>query len=341
MRVIRIGQDEDERWDGYMAPRCRAVTDLSAWRAILREAYGVDSVFLAAVRDHEMAGGLGLYRIRHPLFGHYLVTAPFGNDGGFYFDSPEARDRLVEAARKLADELDVEYLLIRCRGLALDGFAVDRRYRTAILDLSRGAEEFLGGHLGAKTRNQIRRGMKEGFQVSSGPHEMEAFFEVFHRHMRDLGSPGHSLGFYRAVIDKLGERADFVVVRDKRELAAGALLFRVNGVAMNYHTVALRAFNRRCPNYLIYWRMIEASCEKGCREFDMGRSLRDSTVLKFKENWNPEVLELTYNYHLRKLKKPPDLDPRNPLYRLPIAVWRRLPVAVTQKLGPRLITGLA
>jgi len=46
------------------------------------------------------------------------------------------------------------------------------------------------------------------------------------------------------------------------------------------------------------------------------------------------------NYYLRKAKEIPFMDPRNPRYRLAIAAWRRLPLAATRALGPRLITGL-
>ena len=34
------------------------------------------------------------------------------------------------------------------------------------------------------------------------------------------------------------------------------------------------------------------------------------------------------------------VDPRNPRYRLPIALWKGLPLALTKAVGPRLIAGL-
>lgn len=341
MRVIQIGQEDDLRlWDSYVGPRAAAATDLSAWREVVQDAYGLQSYFLAALQEERIVGALGLCLANHAIFGKYLATAPFGNDGGFFFDNAEARDRLAGEARRLADRLDVDYLVIRCRDEQLDGFAVDRHYCAAVLDLEGGANTVWKDLLKGKTRNQIRRGMKEGFTIDSGLDQAEAFYRVFHAHMRDLGSPAHSWRFYESIVQHLGEHADFVVVRDGDQPAAGALLFWVNETAMNLHTVALRQYNRRCPNYLIYWKMIEDSCVRGCRWFDMGRSEEGSSVLKFKRNWNPEVIRLSYNYHLRKLKKLPYLDPRNPKYRLPIAVWRRLPLFLTRSLGPRLISGL-
>lgn len=78
--------------------------------------------------------------IRHPLFGLYLVTAPFASEGGLLAESREARDALVSQARNLADDLDVQYLLIRTSEHELDRFALERRYVTALLDISGGDE---------------------------------------------------------------------------------------------------------------------------------------------------------------------------------------------------------
>ena len=344
MRVADVGDVGDggmaERWSAYAAARAPFVTDLYAWRRVVADAYGIPSHFLAAVEGERIVGTLALFEIRHPIFGHYLATAVFGNDGGLYFDDVSVRDALVAEARALARRLDVSYLSIRTRGIELDGFRVDRHYRAAVLDLEGGADA-VWERLPSKTRNQVRRGMKEGFTLECGLDQSEAFFRVFHTHMRALGSPAHGRRFYESVVMHLPGNAEFLVVRDDENPVAGALLFWVNGTAMNYHTVALRKYNPRCPNYLIYWKMIEASCARGCGSFDMGRSEADSSSLEFKSNWGTDIVTLDYNYFLVKLKDVPYLDPRNPKYRLAIAAWQRTPLFITKALGPRLISGLA
>lgn len=341
MNVSPIETGEDEaRWDAYVGPRTATVTDLVAWRRVALDAYGLPSTFLAATEGGRLVGCLGLFEARHPLFGHYLSTAAFGNDGGLHFDDGAARDALLSEARALADRLDVDYLLVRTRGAPLDGFSVDSHYRTAVIDLAGGADAVWEKVLPAKTRNQVRKGMKEAFTIATGPDQIRAFYDVFHEHMRDLGSPAHGMRYYESIVKHLGDRAEFFVVRDGSALVAGALLFWTNGTAMNYHTVALRRYNPRCPNYLLYWKMIEASCVRGCTAFDMGRSELDSPNLKFKLNWGSEPLPLFYNYYLRKRKEIPYVDPRNPRYRIPIAIWQRLPLFVSRNVGPLLISGL-
>ena len=341
MRVIHIGAGEDERrWDDYVGPRTTTVTDLSAWRRVVQDAYGLRSTFLAATEGDRLVGCLGLFEVKHPIFGHYLATAAFGNEGGFLFDDETARDALLAEAKAAADRLDVDYLLIRTRGLALDGFNVDRRYMSAAINLAGGADAVWKNVLRAKTHNQIRRGMREGFSVETGRDQIVPFYDVLQEHMRDLGSPAHNMRFYESIVKNLGDRAEFLVVKDGRKLVAGALLFWTNGTARNLHTVALQKYNRRCPNYLIYWKMIEESCRRGCSWFDMGRSEMDGPHLAFKMNWGPEQFPLCFNYYLRRGMDIPYVDPRNPRYRIPIMIWRRLPVFATKRLGPPLIAGL-
>jgi FemAB-related protein (PEP-CTERM system-associated) len=342
MRIERLDSDDDgPRWDAWVAPRTCTVTDLFAWRSVVREAYGLRPHLLVAVDGAGCTrGGLAVYEVRHPLFGHYLATAPFANDGGLLHEDARARDLLLAEARRICAACGASHVVIRTRGEDLPGFTPDHRYHTAVVDLA-GGSAALWKRLPATTRNQVRRGQKEGFEIREGPIEVEPFHRVFHAHMRELGSPAHSLRYYELIAKHLGERARFIVVRDGATVVAGALLFTINETAANLQTVALREYNRRCPNYLLYWHMLETSCAAGCTRFDMGRSVAGGGNLRFKENWNPQISPLSYNYHLRTLKEVPFTDPRNPRYRLAIAAWRRLPLALTRALGPRLISGLA
>ena len=99
MRIAKLNDERDgERWDAYVAPRAWTITDLFAWRRVVHEAYGLRSHFLGAFRGAELVGVLGLFEVKHPLLGHYLATAPFGNDGGLHGDCPQAIELLAGEA---------------------------------------------------------------------------------------------------------------------------------------------------------------------------------------------------------------------------------------------------
>jgi FemAB-related protein (PEP-CTERM system-associated) len=341
MRLLRLDASQDRRWDAFVGQRTASVTDLSGWRHVVLDTYGIESHFFAVEDDDALVGTLGLFEIRHPFFGHYLTTAVFSNDGGFHYDNVIARDLLIAEARNLADETNADYLLLRSRGDQFAGFQLDKRYRTAIIDLSAGADAVWEKTLLSKTRNQVRRGIKEGFTIHTGSDQVADFYRVFSRHMRDLGSPAHSQKYYENIIRFLGNYVQFMVVKEGSELVAGAMLLQINGTATNYHTVALKQYNRRCPNYFLYWDMIKRSCERGNLRFDMGRSEDGSSNLKFKMNWGAQAVKLNYNYYLQTTSAIPYTDPHNPRYKWPIAIWKKLPLPITRSLGPYLISGIA
>ena len=163
----------------------------------------------------------------------------------------------------MSSEVDADYLLIRTRGIAISGLVQHQRCCASVMPLGADTEVTWSTLLRAKTRNQIRKGMKSGFELLRGAVHLPLFYEVFHRHMRDLGSPAHSRAFYESIQSHLGDYTDFLILKKDGKLVAGALLFHINQVAMNLQTVSLNPYKELCPNYLLYWRMIELATDYG------------------------------------------------------------------------------
>lgn len=342
LRVTKFdGSSPPPSWEAYVQSNASSITDGSAWSRVLRDTYGLRTFAFECSDGGHTRGALTLTEVRHPLFGHYLLTAPFASAGGLLYESAEARDRLTAAGRKLADELDVDYLVLRTRGEGLPGFVAQQAYVNPEIELGSDRDALWSRHLPSKTRNQIRKGQKSGFELQVGGDQVSAFVDVVHAHMRVLGSPAHGRRFYDALVAQLADDVDVFVARHDTDLAAGALQLYVNGVAMNLQAASLRRFNRQCVNYLLYWSLLTRAIERGCHTFDMGRSVVGSTNLKFKRNWGPRETPLSYNFYLRNKGEAPFVDPRNPKYALAIAAWQRLPLTVTRRLGPLLIRGLA
>jgi FemAB-related protein (PEP-CTERM system-associated) len=90
-------------------------------------------------------------------------------------------------------------------------------------------------------------------------------------------------------------------------------------------------------NDFMYWDLMRRSCERGLQMFDYGRSKQGSGSYSFKKNWGFEPQPLYYEYFLVKAKSVPDVSPMNPKYRMFIAVWKKLPLHVTQFLGPHIV----
>ena len=107
------------------------------------------------------------------------------------------------------------------------------------------------------------------------------------------------------------------------------------------HPSSIRDHSALCPNHLLYWSVIEASVEHGCEVLDFGRSTFGEGTYKFKEQWGAQPVPLHWEYYLcNGTSALPNIGPSNSKFHLAIEVWKRLPLAVANRLGPALVRGI-
>jgi hypothetical protein len=87
-------------------------------------------------------------------------------------------------------------------------------------------------------------------------------------------------------------------------------------------------------NDFMYWEVMRRAVEKGVKIFDYGRSKIGTGSYSFKKNWGFKPEPLYYEFHLVKADSLPDINPLNPKYRFFIAAWKRLPLPISQIVGP-------
>lgn len=330
---------ESAEWDafGQRQPGWTAFHRL-AWRDVLQRAHGLETPFLAARgADGALRGILPLVRQRSLAFGHFLVSMPFLNYGGPLGDDA-AIVALAEAADAMAARDGAKLLEMRsARELPLD-FPVSHRKITVVLPLEGGAEAVFG-RFKAKLRSQVRRPAKDGVTVRMGPDQVDAFYDVFARHMRDLGTPAQPRRFFRAIAEAFGEDAWFATAwLDGRPIAGGAG-FRWPGEFEITWASALREYNRVSPNMAVYWALIERAAQEGLGRFNFGRCTPGSPTHKFKLQWGA-VDEPLWWYAGKSTATAQTPSPDSAKFRMAVRVWQRLPLPLTQVLGPRIVRNI-
>ena len=86
---------------------------LDPWLSFVHNTYGFPVYRLVSQTRDGIYGWLALVRVKHPLFGDYLTTSPFGSYGWFAYSSRASHDALLEKARELGQELGVEHVNVR------------------------------------------------------------------------------------------------------------------------------------------------------------------------------------------------------------------------------------
>ncbi len=90
----------------------------------------------------------------------------------------------------------------------------------------------------------------------------------------------------------------------------------------------------------MYYSLMLHARKRGGRRFDFGRSKFGTGAFAFKKNWGFEPQPLAYAVRTADGQAPRQINPLNPKYRLQIALWQRLPLAVANRIGPWIARGL-
>jgi len=266
------------------------------WLQSVKKAYGFDYYYLIAVTGIHIVGVLPLCRFKSLLGKTSLCSLPFCDVGGVLADNGSIKDKLLQFALDWAGEQQSLPLELRQRlsDQNIDTNLFDRKV-SMLLDLPDSAETLLSGFK-SKLRSQIKKAEKNGlvFDYTNDSKSIDDFFYVFSRNMHLLGSPTHSIKWFQALRETYGD--DLLVGRvwfENKIVGAGILLFSGNKVSIPWAST-LREHNSLAPNMLLYWNLLKVSCEKGCDQFDFGRSTYGEGTYKFKKQWGAEPVLLDW-----------------------------------------------
>lgn len=295
--------------------------------------FGHECIYLVAEGEAgEWRGALPLVWMRSPLTGQHLISMPYLNDGGPLGDQA-TRTALALHAMDLAERYGVKLLEIRSRQEVCGHVPQVVRKVSVHLPLPDSAEELWEMGLRSNRRSQIRRAMKQGMETRFGPDQLNAFYGVFARNMRDLGTPVLPRRFFEQLVETFPRLVIFAVVRHQGKAVGGACGFLWRDEFEVTWASTVREYNPLAPNMLLYWRLMEEVVARGARRFNFGRCTPGSTTHEFKLRWGGAEVPLPW------LQWPPLADggaasADSRLMQLAAKTWKRLPVPVTNVVGP-------
>ncbi len=335
---VQIASEDDScGWDSFAARHPDATGyHVWAWRRVFQRAFGHESIYLIARGARGIEGILPLVQINSLLFGRTLTSLPFLNYGGVVSDSDSVARDLIDAAVTIARERRCCHVELRHNSQRFAHLPC-RQHKVA---MRLRIERDLWERLDRKVRNQVRKAQKSGLVVASGGRELlNDFYGVFARNMRDLGTPVYSARFFEQILDVFPNRTRLHIVRLRGKPVAGGLVYRTDTTVEVPWASSIREHNSLCPNHLLYWNVIE-SAASDCLVMDFGRSTPYEGTYNFKKQWGAKPLPLYWEYPLIAGDAPPDVSPSNPKFRLAVALWKKLPLAVATHLGPRIVRAI-
>lgn len=325
-------------WDAFVASRPDATAyHLWSWRTVGCDVFGHEPVYLAARDGGRIVGVLPIVSFRSRLFGHFFCSLPFVNYGGVLAERPDVAEVLMAHATSIARERGASHVELRHVGRQLLDAPVRQHKVTMLLPLAE-SDEAQWKALDNKVRNQVRKAEKSELTSESGGVELlDPFHRVFSVNMRDLGTPVYPRRFFAAVMEAAGPLARLHVVRHQgTPVAASLTIDHADRVEVPWAS-ALRSARQMNPNMLLYWHMLRDTIARGGRVFDFGRSTPGEGTYLFKKQWKAEPVPLHWEYALLTRSEPPDQSPGSGKFHMAIELWKKLPVAVTNRIGPLII----
>ena len=304
------------------------------WFGVIQSAYGHTPLYLQAEGTNGHLAVLPAFLLRSRIFGTVVASMPFLDGGGPCSTDVDLDKVVVGALIEEAARLGARMVELRSTvELDLPVPALRNKFNL-VRNLPKDADG-LWRRLDAKVRNQVRKAERSGLSVEFGHREaLNAFYDVFAVNMRDLGSPVHGRALFAAILESFGDRARIALVRRGSSVIGGLVALMFKDTLVVPWASSLRQYFTLCPNVLLYWETLALACREGFSRFDFGRSSRDSGTYRFKRQWGAEEVPLYHYLVPMRAGREPSLSPGGSRAALLVALWSRLPVAVTRWIGP-------
>lgn len=338
--VRKLGAGEEARWDAFVMG-CPEATFFhrAGWKTVIEDVFDHRTSFLYAERDGRIEGVLPLARVKSRLFGDALVSLPFCVYGGVAAHSEEAATALEEEAQERARRLGVEHLELRGRKPRHPGWPRQDLYVTFRKAILPKVEDNLAA-IPRKQRAMVRKGIRNGLRSEIDP-GVDRFFELFADNVHRHGTPALPRRYFERLLEVFGEACEVMIVTEPGgRPVSGVMSFRFRDEILPYYAGDAPAARELAANDFKYWELMRRSCEQGFRVFDYGRSKRGTGSFDFKKNWGFEPEPLHYEYRLYRRSAIPENNPSNPKYKAFIALWRKLPRGLANRLGPYIVRSL-
>jgi len=316
----------------------------AAWSTVIEKAFGHRTLYACTERDGVVTGVLPLARVKTLLFGDTLISVPFCVYGGPLAADPESAAALASHAATLLKQTGASAVEFRYRTAPMGSCSVsDWQERPDLYVTFRKPIEADNDKnmkaIPRKQRAMVRKGTQNNLH-SVADHDAGLLHRIYAESVRNLGTPVFSRRYFTMLTDVFGDDCDVVTVKHGDTAIASVMNFYFRDEVLPYYGGGTGSARQLAANDFMYWEVMRRAADRGCRMFDFGRSKIGTGSFDFKKNWGFAPENLAYRYKLAPGASIPNNNPANPKYRLFIAGWKRMPLALANAIGPSIVRGL-
>ena len=298
---------EDEHDLNYILHHSKDATIFHTieWNKILIEKFGANNKTLIARIDVSPVGMYTFYNLKRHKFLRtcmspiYKFESVFGGPIAVDNHNFITKDLLKESERIARGTI---YSIQTPPGydtypLAEMGYDITTWY-TSILDLQKSEELWKG--LNKKTRNMVRKAMKNGVNIIEGDTSSVAeYYEMIKETFTRVGVTNIlPMMFYKAILENLKPKnmVKMLLAEHDNKPIAGAIFLCYKDTVYYWHGASYREYSNVAPNNLIQWEIIKWGNENGYKHYDLVRIEPDRLpgIAAFKMGWGGDTVEFYY-----------------------------------------------
>ncbi|MGF1723860.1 FemAB family XrtA/PEP-CTERM system-associated protein [Photobacterium nomapromontoriensis] len=338
LSIRKLAPSEHPQWDKYVDQHPEgSFFHLSGWLNVIHSVFGHKHHYLLAEQNTELVGVLPLFEQKSWLFGHALISTPFCVYGGVLSDNQSVREKLESAAYELGCQLNVDYIELRDKHpVETQPPWMKHNHHTSFQCPIPKDPDLILATIKRKQRAVIRHSQKNQLQWDNSAQPQQCF-NLYAESVRNLGTPVFPARLFTALQQTFNERCETLIIQDKQQQpVSGVLSFYYKNQVLPYYGGGKYEARELKSNDFMYFQLMHIAHNKGMTHFDFGRSKLHSGSYKYKKHWGMNEVPLHYRIALVRSTSPPNLSPNNPKYNFFIKIWQKLPLGISQQLGPYL-----
>ncbi len=304
MEIIELSKENYKSYENFLLTFDESLVYYSSnYKELLEDYLNVESKYLLAVDNGDIKGVLPLMK-KEGKYGIVLNSLPFyGSNGGILSRDKEAINLLVEYYNNLSkDVASSTYITNPLKDNSFDikcDIVDDRVGQWTYIGYKEDIDSSLMQSFHSKTRNIIRKAIKEGIEVEIDNSQIDFLYETHYENMLSVGAKPKGKRFFELINRYFNEdEYSIYIARKDGKIISALLLFFYNKTVEYFTPAILKDYRHFHSNSLIIYKSMIDAAKRGFKWWNWGGTYRSlDGVYRFKKRFG--AIDKRYHFLLR------------------------------------------
>ena len=334
--------EQMQAWDNYVEAHASGTPfHSSAWLRAIHDTYGFPpGLWVSLDGSGSIQALFPFFIIQTMLRRPHIVSIPFSDYGGpLCTDENAEKSMLSEIVRRY--NRGCGYIELRAESGSHSDFVRHDYYRRHTLNLKTNLSELRKVIDKRTIQYSMHKAQRKGVVVVEDTSEsaIREFYRLNLLTRTKHGVPGQPKAFFENLQRHVFHRGCgcLLLAFFEEKVIGASLLIHDNKTLFYKFSVSDPDYLKIVsPNHLLMWTAIEFGHKKELTTLDLGRTSPDNEgLMRFKKSWGTTDSSLVYSYYPR-VRGAVSTEERGFMYKTATMMWRFLPKAVIEILGPRI-----